>query len=398
MLPDWLRAEVVDVPGIHIEVYECAGYLLLLSLAFVILRRTDLLGRAVHRLLAWRRFEFSAQNVARRLRPTGWFTAIVVLRWGILCLAVDRVLLVGLLTVLNPLFCLTLLLALFGLIDLLGDLIEAHKARNKRRVEFTQMLWPVASLATKILLFLAVLFRLMSLFSWDVTTLLTGLGIGGLAFALGAQDSLKNLFGSFTLIADRPFVVGEVVAIGDQGMGTVEFVGLRSTRIRTSDDTLLIVPNSNLTTMNIINFGRRRYRRYQTKIGVVYATPPERLAEFRDRIRDLLRQNPWSRKDGFEVTIDDLGSSGVEIVVDVLFDVNDRHQELEARESFILALLRLAEELQIRLAFPTQTVHLVPPATTPAAAVSTITVPGPGTSPGGGYYTVLAEPAATAST
>src|SRR5204863_124280 len=114
-------------------------------------------------------------------------------------------------------------------------------------------------------------------------------------------DSLKNLFGSFTLIADRPFVVGENVKIGDHEVGVVEVVGLRSTRIRTTDDTLLIVPNSNLTTMNITNFGRRRYRRYNTRIGVIHATPVEKLLAFRDGIRELVRKQPHTRKDLFEV-------------------------------------------------------------------------------------------------
>src|SRR5438270_5233059 len=162
------------------------------------------------------------------------------------------------------------------------------------------MLGPVGSLARKIGLFVVVMFHLMSLFAWDVTAVLTGLGIGGVAFALGAQDSLRNLFGSFTLIADRPFVVGETVQIGAGELGVVERVGLRSTSIRTADDTLMVVPNSNLTTMNITNFGRRRFRHFTGTIGVVYGTPPERLAAFREGIRQLALQGRWTRKDQVE--------------------------------------------------------------------------------------------------
>src|SRR5438270_458080 len=139
------------------------------------------------------------------------------------------------------------------------------------------MLGPVGSLARKIGLFVVVMFHLMHLFDWEVTAVLTGLGIGGLAFALGAQDTLKNLFGSFTLIADRPFIVGERVKIGQGGEGVVEVVGLRSTRIRTGEDAVLTVPNSDLTTMHITNYGRRRPCRYTTTLGVVYTMPPENL-------------------------------------------------------------------------------------------------------------------------
>ncbi|HKB37911.1 MAG TPA: mechanosensitive ion channel domain-containing protein, partial [Gemmataceae bacterium] len=184
-------------------------------------------------------------------------------------------------------------------------------------------------------------------FAWDATAVLTGLGIGGLAFALGAQDSLKNLFGSFTLIADRPFVVGESVKIGNHEVGTVEVVGLRSTRIRTADDTLLIVPNSSLTTMEITNYGRRRYRRYQTRIRVAYSTSREQLCAFRDGIQEVIRATEQTRKDAFEVAINDLGGSAIEILVNVYFEVADRHQELAARDALILDILRLAEELKI---------------------------------------------------
>ena len=191
------------------------------------------------------------------------------------------------------------------------------------------MLWPVGSLATKITLALALVLHLMALFAWDVTTVLTGLGIGGVAFALGAQDSLRNLFGSFTLIADRPFVVGETVQIGEGGLGVVERVGLRSTSIRTVEDTLMMVPNSNLTTMNITNFGRRRFRRFTGRIAVVYGTPRQRLAAFRDGVRRMAVQLKWTLKDQCEVAIHDLTASAIEIQVGVYFDVTTGREEAE---------------------------------------------------------------------
>jgi MscS family membrane protein len=355
-LSDWLKTEIGTLLGAHVQLYEVIGCLFVLALSFLITRLgTSGLFLVARHLLRLRGWEISLETLRRRLRPTGRFLGLACLRWGTLVLAVDRETLVLVLTLLNPLFLVLGMLALNGLIDLVGDLIEAHQTAGRRTTAVTQMLWPVASLVTKILLLLGTLFRLMSIFSWDVSTLLAGLGIGGLAFALGAQDSLKNLFGSFTLIADRPFVVGETVQIGTEGAGTVEFVGLRSTRIRTSDDTLLIVPNSNLTTMNIINYGRRRYRRYQTRIGIVYNTPLERVMTFRDRIREVIQQEQRTRKDHFEVAIIDLESSNIAILVDVYFEVPDRVQELEARDSLIVAILRLADELQIQPLAPAAT-------------------------------------------
>ena len=133
----------------------------------------------------------------------------------------------------------------------------------------------------------------------------------------------------------------------------------RAQRIRTADDTLLIVPNSNLTTMNVTNYGRRRYRRYETRIGVAYDTLPERLIAFRDAIGDAIRKHEHTRKDHLEVAVNDLAASAIEILVNVYFEVANRSQELAARDALILEILRLAGELNVELAFPTQTIHVV---------------------------------------
>ena len=159
--------------------------------------------------------------------------------------------------------------------------------------------------------------------------------------------------------ADRPFVVGETVQIGEQGLGVVERVGLRSTAIRTVEDTVIVVPNSNLTTMNITNFGRRRFRRFTERIAVVYGTPPERLTAFRDGIRELILAQKWTRKEQFEVSVRGLTESGIEIEWIVYFDVTTRHEEVAAREALLLGCLRLADELHVGVAFPTRTVRLV---------------------------------------
>jgi MscS family membrane protein len=362
-LPGWLTVSVLSTRHTHLELYELLGYILIPALAFGIYRLTLwLLPTCVQWLLVRRGWPLSREIVQKRLRPTAAFVGILFLRWALLVLGPDRAVLALLLLVLNPLVWIAGMWAIFRVIDLITGALDAHLIAEKRRPEITQMLWPVGSLAIKIALLVGTMFHLMALFSWDITAVLTGLGIGGLAFALGAQDSLKNLFGSFTLIADRPFVVGESVKIGNHEVGVVEVVGLRSTRIRTAEDTLLIVPNSSLTTTEITNYGRRRYRRYATRIGVAYSASPELLIAFRDGIREVVQKQERVRKHHFEVAINDLGASAIEILVNVFFEVADWHQELVARDGLILDILRLANELNVELAYPTQTIHLVPPA------------------------------------
>ena len=360
-LPGWLRAPVLHTRYAILEVYELLGYVLVPVLAIGLYHLTTwLLAACVQGALRRRAWSLPREIVLQRLRPLGRFAAIVFLRWGLLVLEPDRAVLIALLGLLTPLVWVLGMWAVFRVLDLVTDLMEAHLVANKQRPELTQMFWPVGSLALKIGLLVFTMFHLMGLFAWDLTAVVTGLGIGGLAFALGAQDALKNLFGSFTLIADRPFVVGESVKIGNQEVGVVEVVGLRSTRIRTGDDTLLIVPNSSLTTMEITNYGRRRYRRYLTRIGVAYSASREQLSAFRDGLQELIRKHERTRKDHFEVAINDLGASAIEVLVNVYFEVIDRSEELAARDGLILSILRLAEELNVELAYPTQTIHLVP--------------------------------------
>jgi MscS family membrane protein len=359
-LPGWLRAGLLSTRWVTVEVYEAVGYVVVPVLAFGLYRLvTWALVGGLQWFLVRRGWALPRETCLRRVRPLGRLTGVVFLRGALLVLEPDRAILVLLLTLLNPLVWILATWAAFRLLDLITDLMEAHLIAEKRRPELAQMFWPVGSLAIKIGLVVATTFHLMALFAWDVTAVLTGLGIGGLAFALGAQDALKNLFGSFTLIADRPFIVGESVKIGNHEVGVVEVVGMRSTRIRTRDDTLLIVPNSSLTTMEITNYGRRRYRRYTTRIGVVYSVSRQRLIAFRDGVLEVIRKHEQTRKDQVEVAVNDLGTSAIEVLVNVYFEVADRNQELAARDALILDILRLAEDLNVELAYPTQTIHLV---------------------------------------
>jgi MscS family membrane protein len=175
---------------------------------------------------------------------------------------------------------------------------------------------------------------------------LAGPGIGGLAFALAAQDTIKNFFGSIDADPDHTFRIGDLAQIG-ANEGVVESVGLRTTRIRGLDDSLQTTPNADLTTVHVTNFGARRYRRFQAHITVPHGTPPDRLIEFRDGIPELIRRHPGIRQEKSEVALNDLGSSGVEILVQVFFDVSDGHAGLIARDGLILEIGRPADRLGV---------------------------------------------------
>ena len=254
----------------------------------------------------------------------------------------------SLLAVLVPVYWFAAALAAYQLIDPILKLVAGPALTQAGATTLAAMGYPVLSLVLKILVVACGLAALLNLFEFDVGTVLAGLGIGGLAFALAAQDTLKNFFGSLMLIADRTFRVGDLVEIGGNE-GVVESVGLRTTRIRGLDDSLLTIPNSDLTTAHVTNFGARRHRRFQALVTVPYGTPPDRLIEFRDGILELIRHRPEVRQEKGEVALNDLGGSGVEILIQVFFDVSDGHAELIARDGLILEVVRLADRLGIEL-------------------------------------------------
>jgi len=191
----------------------------------------------------------------------------------------------------------------------------------------------------------------------NVLPLITGLGIGGLAFAFAAKDTIENFFGSVAVVLDRPFEVGDWVKI-DETEGIVEELGFRSTRIRTFYNSQITVPNATLVRATVDNYGRRKYRRWSTKLGVQYDTTPDQLLAFTEGIREVIRQHPYTRKDYFQVYCNDFADSSFNIMLYVFFEVEDWSMELRERERLFIDIVRLADQLGVSFAFPTRTVHL----------------------------------------
>lgn len=245
---------------------------------------------------------------------------------------------------------------IYRIIDLLGDFFLNLAEKTTTRMD--DMIVPFARKVAKTLVTVfGAIFIIQQITDNDLTKLWAGLGLGGLAFALAAQDTLKNFFGSLTVIVDRPFKVGDWVLIGDVE-GTVESVGFRSLRIRTFYNSLITVPNASLMSATIDNFGARRYRRYKTLISVTYSTPPDRIEEFCEGIRGLIREHPYTRKDYFHVYVHNFAASSIDILLYCFFETPDWGMELAQRGKMIISIMKLAEDMDVEFAFPTRTLHL----------------------------------------
>jgi MscS family membrane protein len=161
----------------------------------------------------------------------------------------------------------------FSMVDLLGEYIAGQQ--EVRLTKFDDLLIPFMRKFLKILVSAFAIVFIAQVFEKDITGLVATLGIGGLAVALAARDTLENFFGSITVLFDRPFQTGDWIVLGDVE-GTVERVGFRSTRVRTFYNSLITIPNSRIVNSHVDNLGLRRYRRAKTVLSITYNTRPRR--------------------------------------------------------------------------------------------------------------------------
>lgn len=191
----------------------------------------------------------------------------------------------------------------------------------------------------------------------NVGAFLTGLGLGGLAFALAAQDTIANFFGSLVVVMDRPFRVGEYVSIGS-AEGTVEDIGLRSTRLRTGARTEITIPNKTVANEIVTNFSRMPQRRVDQKIGLTYKTTPAQLEAFLEEVRGILRGDPGVHQEFIAVNFTGCGESSLDIQL-IYFSANpDWKKHMELRERINLQVMRAVAARGLAFAFPTQTLHV----------------------------------------
>ena len=249
----------------------------------------------------------------------------------------------------------SILWAIYCLIDIVSIYLKSFVLKTETDLDDQLLPLIIRSMRIFVVVF-GVLLILQSL-GVNVVSVLAGLGLGGLAFALAARDTCANLFGSLMILLDRPFKTGDWICINDLD-GTVEEIGFRSTRIRTFYDSLVTVPNSIVAGSNVDNYGQRKWRRILAKLGVTYDTSPEKLEAFVEGIKEIVRQHPQTRKDNFHVVFNAYQDSCLEVMLYCFLGVSSWSEELLEREKIYCAILVLAKKLGVSFAFPTQSVHL----------------------------------------
>lgn len=263
-----------------------------------------------------------------------------------------------LIQVLDKLFLLFFIISLFWIILRIIDFIAyvfLYKASLTESKSDDQMVPFIKELSKITTVFLGIFVVLGAVFNLNVATIIAGLGIGGIAVALAAQDTLQNLLGSFTIFADKPFVVGDLVRI-DKYEGTIEKVGFRSTLLRTLDKTLVIIPNKKMVDSPLENLSLRNLRRMKFNISLKYDTPMDVMLKISKQIETYVNEHDSTSNDTL-VTFDSFGESALNIQVLYFIEIVDYNDYMRIRQDINYKIMQIVAENKAEFAFPSQTVY-----------------------------------------
>jgi MscS family membrane protein len=260
--------------------------------------------------------------------------------------------------VLRGLFLANLLWLVWRLVDVAAE--SAWDSTWTRHHPGSRALIPLARRVGKAVVAVAAAILFLSALGYQVTSLIAGLGIGGLALALASQKTVENLFGAFSLGIDQPFREGDFVKVEDV-LGTVESLGLRSTKIRTLDRTVVSIPNGKLAEMRLETFAVRDRLRLACTLRLVYGTTAEQLRQVLGGAEAALRSHPKIWPDSITVRLKELNVSSLDVEVNAWFTTSDWDEFMLIRQDLLLDFMRIVAESGTSFSLPTQTVQLVTP-------------------------------------
>ncbi len=258
--------------------------------------------------------------------------------------------------ILNTLVIYTIFWAIIAITEALRGLI--YSATGKFNADLSKEIGNFVIAILKILIAGIGLGAMLQVWGINVTALVASLGIGGLAFALAAKDTAANLFGSFSLLADKSIRIGEWIKVNGVE-GTVETIGMRTTKIRSFQKSLITVPNHIVANNPIENFSRRGIRRIKMHIGLTYSTNSEQIIQIMKEIKEMLKQHEGiSQNDSLMVNFDTFGDSSLNIFIYTFTKTANWAKYLEIRESVNLEIMKIVEDNGSSFAFPSQSIYV----------------------------------------
>jgi MscS family membrane protein len=245
------------------------------------------------------------------------------------------------------------------IIELFGFIFNrlADRFRRNDQHSASTVLLPVLRNVSTIIVITIAIIVLLDHIGFNVTTLLAGLGVGGIALALALQKSIENLIGTVTLYISKPVRVGDFCKFGEV-LGTIEEIGLRSTRVRTLDHTVVSVPNAEFMNLHLNNFSKREKFWYHPRITLRYETTPDQIRYILSKIRKLLTSHPKVLSDPARVRFTNFGAYSLDLDIFAYIDATKYGEYLEISEDLNLQIMDIIAQAGSSFAFPSQTTYL----------------------------------------
>ncbi len=359
-MTDWIPEPLLRTGPWGLAYWQWIGSAVALVLAIVV-------GRLAARVVLWAAARLAARTdskwddeaLARLGRPLRLLGCVVVARVLLPVLELPASADGSVKQVLLAAFGLALVWCVARVVDVgIANLAAAPWAAARPA---SRGLLALAGRTIKFVLVLIAAIGLLGSLGLPVATLIAGVGVGSIALAFGAKQTVENLFAAFSLGIDQPLREGDFVRTDSGVLGTVEAIGLRSTRIRTLDRTIVSMPNGRLADSRIETFGLRDRCRLHALLVLPYTTTAAQLREILGAIEQRLRDHPRTFRDEIVVKLVKLGESGFELEVQTWFDSSDYGAYRDWRQEMLLAFVEIVERAGSRLAHPTRTLHLETP-------------------------------------
>lgn len=351
-----LPEPLVTVRVLEVALWQWIGLALVLLVAWLVSGgiRTLLL-RLARLLVARSRTTLDDEVVASFGPPVRLWVALGLIQAGLLALGLALPVHRFLTGVVKVATVLAAAWALFRVADVVSRNVSMTLAMRGKTSATAIM--PMVRRAAKVTIGILAVIAVLQNLGVNVTAVLAGLGVGGLAVALAAQKTVENLFGGITLVMDQPIRVGDFCRFGGT-VGTVEDIGLRSTRVRTLDRTVISIPNAEFSSMQLENFARRDRIWLKTILGLRYETTPDQLRYVLVEVRRMLYAHPRVVTDDARIRFVAFGSHSLELEIFAYVDTTDFGEFVAIREDIYLRIMDIVAASGTGFAFPSQTLYL----------------------------------------
>lgn len=231
------------------------------------------------------------------------------------------------------------------------------KIRNKSNREIDKSTMNIILRTIKIAIYVVAGFMVISELGYNISGFITGLGISGVVITLAAQDTAKSLIGGLSLFLDKPFKVGDYIKV-DQYEGTVEDIKFRTTSIRTLENSVLHIPNSEMSVSAIVNYSEMEKRRYYTKLVLELDTRLEKVENVKNKIWEMLVKRDDIEKDSIMINFQEISDNGIDLVVMAYIKKTNYAEYLDVKEQINYEIMAILASENVEMAYNTQTIHL----------------------------------------